>query len=234
MRRRDVLLAAAPLLAAEKLWAVAGEFSSPQIVVRRGSTVVCEGDSLTYGVDRTEQGVPAEEGVHKSNAPQSRTPYPRALKNLLGRDIQMVNRGVPGDRVSDGIRRWLHAPVGALHIILYGTNDGKPRSATDKSVVPVETYQELLGSFVRSRLEKKAQVILVSPPPVANRSLDVALQPYREAARTLALMSSVQFLDASQVFQATAADLYNDGMHFSEAGNIKLANSLARMIKVVE
>ena len=95
--------------------AFGGDASQAPVIIQRGSTIVTEGDSLTYGMDVSSAGVPTQ----INGAPQTRsiTPFPETLAEQLRGCATVVNHGYPGDRSVDGLVRW-QAPSHANVTIL--------------------------------------------------------------------------------------------------------------------
>ncbi|ELL4064113.1 hypothetical protein Q5V72_004685, partial [Escherichia coli] len=94
-------------------------------------TIVCRGDSLTYGEDTTVAPTPpdttptASGRVH--NKTRAATTYPQALQGYLQQafssSINVINQGYSGDNTKLGWGDWDVNVNSDLTIIMYGTND---------------------------------------------------------------------------------------------------------------
>ena len=196
--------------------------------LKPGATIICEGDSLTYGFARgwtRTQG-----GINGSQSPRSLTPYPEELGRLLGGRVRVVNRGMPGDRTLEGVVRWADAPSGQLAIIMYGANDAAVRGRT--AALGVKTYGALLEAMVRRRLNDGAQVIVLLPPPASARDTQPRLDPYRQMAAEVAARTGATAVDAGEALREVDTPLQYDGLHLSDQANRAIAKALASRIAV--
>ena len=104
--------------------------SSPPVTNPRptGSTIVCFGDSLTFGT-----------GAHAGED------YPSQLAELIGREV--VNAGVPGDTTADGLRRLEEDVLGhdpMIVLITLGGNDLRREIPRDEAFANLRTIVERL------------------------------------------------------------------------------------------
>ncbi|EJL34051.1 lysophospholipase L1-like esterase [Caulobacter sp. AP07] len=196
--------------------------------LKPGATIICEGDSLTYGFARG--WTPTQGGINGSLAPRSLTPYPEELGRLLGGQIKVVNLGMPGDRTLEGVTRWADAPSGQLAIIMYGANDAAVRGRN--APLGVATYGALLEALVRRRLNDGAQVIVLLPPPASARDTQPRLDPYRQMAAEVAARTGAKAMDAGEALRGLDAPLQYDGLHLSDQANQAIAKALASRIVV--
>lgn len=202
-------------------------------------TVVCFGDSNTWGADPVSQG---------RLSPDAR--WTGVLRAALGSDFNIIEEGLNGrtTTVDDPIyphrngRDYLppclesHAPVDLITIML-GTNDLKARLG--RSASDIAESAGTLATLARSSPSgpggRPPEVLLISPPPVTllteleemfeggkEKSLKLAGYYKRRADRI-----GVPFFDAGSVIQCS--DL--DGIHFEAGQHAILGRALAEMIR---
>ena len=192
----------------------------PPTVLSKGALIVCEGDSLTYGQDtNTGRGAPI------NGAPQTRsaTPYPETLAGLL--DVTVINRGFPGDRTSEGLKRWKdQAEKPDLTVLMYGSNDWRNFGGYKDGPLPVATYKENLTALVKRRQEQGSQVIVLSPPPT-RIPLGGGLDAYVEASREVATQVGVPWLNTGLMLREVEA-AYSDDVHLNAAGYQAIARGV--------
>lgn len=204
-------------------------------------TIVCFGDSNTWGYD------PATKGRF---APDTR--WTGVLQATLGDGYRVIEEGLNGrtTTVDDPItpyrngRDYLppclesHAPVDLITIML-GTNDLKERfrrSASDiaESAGVLASMAKLSGCGPAGGAP---QVLLIAPPPVATLT-DFAemLEGAEEKSKRFAHFYQkraerlgVHFLDAGSVIRSS--DL--DGIHFEAAEHAKLGRAVAEKIRSI-
>jgi lysophospholipase L1-like esterase len=196
--------------------------------IKPGATIVCEGDSLTYGFARSWG--PSQPGINGYEARRSLSPYPETLEKRLGAGVKVVNRGVPGQRTLEGLYRWADASSGDLAIIMYGTNDAAVRGNAQPMGVGV--YGSLLEALVRRRLYGGAKVILLVPPPASARNTQPMLDPYRQAVVEVGARTGVLVIDTAEAMTAADAPLQADGLHLRAETNVAIAEAIARRIAV--
>lgn len=187
-------------------------------------TVAFEGDSLTYGQDiSTETG--GRPPINGTVLPRSENPFPE----LFAADhpgLTVLNRGYPGDRTSDGLKRWKNAPVAQVTFLMYGTNDfgnfarhpDGPRTAAEFSLH--------LEKLISLKQKRGARVILMAPPPLANPASDKKLEPYRAAVSEIAARDNLTFIDTSIPLKAIS-NKWTDGLHLSVQSNRALSRYLS-------
>lgn len=204
----------------------APRYSGQRIPVHSGGIIVCEGDSLTYGLDRTLGAARGLAPINGSSEPRS-TPFPETLARSLGGRVQVFNRGYPGDRVADGLRRWGAAPPADLVILMYGTNDADP--ARRNGVVPLEQFRREYAALIDRSRRGGAQVVVLLPP--ARRTGDGLLQTYRDAIRGIAVARGAMVIDTRDILPARASAT-TDGVHLNPAGYRAMGAYLAQVVSV--
>ena len=106
-----------------------------------GDTIVCFGDSLTYGV-----------GVSREDT------YPAYLSRMLKTNIEVVNAGVVGDTAAEGLARLQRDVISKnprLVIVFLGTNDFYQG-------VPYEQTHKEISEIVEQLVNFESMVVLVS------------------------------------------------------------------------
>ncbi len=127
-----------------------------------GSRVAFEGDSLIYGQDETQTG--RRPPINGAAQGRSASPTPEHFDELLGYRLQVENRGFPGDRTIDGLRRWRAAKKAALVVIMYWTNDAMNFAGHPDGAIGLERYARALQELVLRRQKEGAAVVLMTPP----------------------------------------------------------------------
>ncbi|MET3724090.1 SGNH/GDSL hydrolase family protein [Sphingomonas trueperi] len=197
------------------------------LAVPRGGTIVCEGDSLTYGAQRRGGSVPA---INGAGAKRVATPFPETLARALGEQVRVVNHGYPADTTAMGVRRWASEPRADLVVLMYGTNDANPRGW--RHAVPIDAYRATLAGLVRRHVTAGAQVLVLAPPPAGTAYAAKAIAPYREAARAAAAAEGVAFADPAAFLQGLAVPLQADGLHLRAEAAARIGEGIARRITV--
>lgn len=205
-------------------------------------TVLCFGDSLTWGYDAEGRGRHAHEDR-----------WPSVLQKALGSAVHVVAEGLNGrttvydDHLADCDRNGArllptilhsHAPVD-LVIIMLGTNDLKGGSAYHAM-----RGMERLVSLVRQhdwpfRDENVPDILIVSPPLVCETGDPVFGAMYRGAVDESRLLAPLYrdmaddlgcgFFDAASVSTATPVD----GVHLDAANTRALGRGLEPIVRMM-
>ena len=213
---------------------------------RRMKTILCYGDSNTYGYNPVN-GFRYPEDVR----------WTGRLKKLLGDEYRIIEEGCNGRTTifDDPVEGWKngmdylrpclnsHKPVD-LVIMMLGTNDLKrtfhasAREIADGAGALVQVIQ----SFTSLKQGFEPKIILVSPPEIGEGirtsdffgSFDVdAIDRSREFAecyQKVAKKYGCIFLDAAKYVQPSV----EDAVHLTEQGHLKLAEALCRVIQYHE
>lgn len=230
-RSRTALAAAAPLPAIQK-----PETTRP--------IWVCLGDSVTHGVGRS--------GVAEADA------YPRRLEQAafaLPRPPWVLNGGRGGETTRGAIERLpsLLKPLPRvdLVVVMYGLNDASlidpgPVARTGPRV-SVADYRENLRALIVEARRHGARVVLCTPNPMTpayryagfgayagKPNLNFALEPFAEAARSLARQEKVPLADVYRLFvkRRQWEALLPDGIHPNAAGLALVAQEVGRVAGV--
>ena len=128
-----------------------------------------------------------------------------------------------------------HDPVpgGDLCIIMLGTNDAASRGLlADREAMPLDRFRAALGRIVTScRAAEMEDIVILAPPPAGSAAMDRRIEPYRAAARAVAVRTGTGFLDPAAAFvHADEPMLQADALHLSAAAHAALASWLAAAI----
>lgn len=168
-------------------------------------TVVCYGDSNTWGYDpRSFLGDRYDQ------------PWPELLRALTG--WEMVNAGSCGRRVP---RQAVELPANAdLVLVMLGINDLLNGEEPETVAQRMEAYLKTLGPV---------HIALVAPPAlcrgewVGSEELVRRSQELADAYRSISDLPGVRFIDT----QGWSIPLCYDGVHFTEQGHRTFAEKLA-------
>lgn len=209
-------------------------------------TILCYGDSLTFGANPQPNGARHAFEVR----------WPSALETTLGGRVRVIAEGLGGrttafdDWCADADRNGArilptllssHAPLD-LVIIMLGTNDLKPSingSAGEASFGVRRLIQMVRGHFAGPG-EPVPQIIVVAPPLIAQSDnaemmghfggLEHAVQQsskFAEFYKKRAGEAGVAFFDAATVAVADPAD----GVHLDAANTKAIGVALAPLVK---
>ena len=128
------------------------------VAAEETETIVCVGDSLTFGVI---SGTPGERDVT----------YPDTLQSLLGDGYEVMNLGKPGHTLTEAGACYLKRPeyelsieeAADMYIIMLGTNDSNLGDKWDATA-----FEEDLNKVVDDYREANPDtiIVLVAPPIV--------------------------------------------------------------------
>ncbi|TPW33076.1 arylesterase [Martelella alba] len=207
-------------------------------------TVLCFGDSLTFGHD------PAGNGAH---AHKDR--WPLVLQERLGNDVYVIPEGLSGrttmfdDHCTDADRNGArvlptllasHAPLD-LVIIMLGTNDLKPW--TGVGALGAARGMSRLIELVRQRVipmnGEVPEMLIVSPPHIVETANDTSMaimpgliaqsQMLSTLYRDLADNSGCGFFDAASVAKASPLD----GVHMDVENTRALGRGLEPITRMM-
>jgi lysophospholipase L1-like esterase len=192
-------------------------------------SVACYGDSITYGQDTSATGV----ATQINGAPQTRSthPFPESLAEALGvagyaGSVTVINRGFPGDSTIEGISRWASASATDVSFIMYGHNDANNYGGYAHGPVSVADYRTNLAQIIQREITKGAAVIVLAPPNVQSDVNNDAIRPYAKAAKELARIYGVEFVDTAEMLQ-TVTSYFTDGVHLTSFAYSEIGWQLA-------
>jgi lysophospholipase L1-like esterase len=208
-------------------------------------TVLCFGDSLTWGVDAENQTRHAYENR-----------WPSVLQKGLGHGVRVIAEGLNGrttvydDYMADCDRNGsrvlptllqTHAPLDLI-VILLGTNDLKPIYANNAVIVGagIKRLVEIIRHHAwPMNLENEPEILLVSPPPF--RETEHALLGPMFAGRIeesfnlasvygdVADELGCGFFDAGSVAQTTPID----GIHLDAENTVAIGRGLEPIVRMM-
>ena len=209
MKKRimSVLLSLALLLGAVTATGLTGT-----VLAGRSTTVLCVGDSITFGYASRADG----SGYQVSN------PYPKVLGNLLGAGYDVRNKGISGTSVVDGDGRtswlsyarthaeesWLQAADVAL--VMLGTNDICTNWAQRAGRFKTE-YQALLDALREQN--PQVQIYILTTPYTDRTDCEAYLPAVTELERELANENGCTLIDLYTVTK-TYYDTYGREAYF--------------------
>jgi lysophospholipase L1-like esterase len=198
----------------------------PSLDLPTGGRVALEGDSVIYGQDETWAGRCAP--INGAAQGRSGSPLPDRLSELLEDRIEIENRGFPGDRTIDGLRRWRHIEEVAVVFIMYGTNDAMNFGGHSGGTLSLTDYAANLRKLANRRRSADAKVVLMTPPPIGVSKWDVRVSPYRTEAKRVAVELDIPILDTSEAL------LGADGLHLNERSLEMLAQFVSSHVHITK
>lgn len=204
-------------------------------------TILCFGDSNTWGFDPTTQERFSRE-----------VRWTGVLRQELGRDYDVIEEGCNGrttvwDDPIEGYKNGRdyfipclvsHKPIDLVTIML-GTNDLKMRFSL--SAFDIANGAGVLVDIVQKSdygpHDRAPKVLLMAPPPVAKlteyaemfEGAEVKSRRFSEHYRRVAQEYGCEFLDTSEVI--VSSDL--DGIHFEASQHKKLGQAVAARVREV-
>ena len=208
-------------------------------------TILCYGDSLTWGSDAETGGRHAREDR-----------WPVVLQAALGDDAQVIAEGLRGrttafdEHLADCDRNgarilptvlYTHAPVD-LVILLLGTNDMKPAIA-GTAVAAMQGMRRLVSlielNALRDGSAEPPAILIVAPPPLcetANHEYSAMFAGGIEQSKMLASLyadladeTGCGFYDAGSVAQTSPVD----GVHLDAANTRAIGKGLEPVVRMM-
>lgn len=208
-------------------------------------TILCYGDSLTWGSDAETGGRHAREDR-----------WPVVLQAALGDDAQVIAEGLRGrttafdEHLADCDRNgarilptvlYTHAPVD-LVILLLGTNDMKPVIA-GTAVAAMQGMRRLVSliqlNALRDGSAEPPAILIVAPPllcETANHEYSAMFAGGIEQSKMLASLyadladeTGCGFYDAGSVAQASPVD----GVHLDAANTRAIGKGLESVVRMM-
>jgi lysophospholipase L1-like esterase len=173
-------------------------------------TIVTLGDSITKG---ERQGVSAEHT------------FSSILQDLLseaGASAEVVNQGVAREQVDMALSR-LEQDVLSLDpdyvVIMYGANDAFIDDGKEDPRLSLEAYTQNLGELVKRCREAGAVPVLMTSPPMGERSPAGKYEPYVSQGVNFNLAAYVEACrDVAQAEGMPLVDLFGDWSEWARKG----------------
>ncbi|WP_347551946.1 SGNH/GDSL hydrolase family protein [Pseudalkalibacillus hwajinpoensis] len=164
--------------------------------------------------------------------------YVRMVRDevMKGREIQFVNKGVSGNRISDLEDRWQEDVMAIDPDVLsisIGINDvWRQLSHPEMTQVYPEDFHSIYERLLDATKSINAKVVLMEPTIIEedlNSKGNQMLIPYVEIVRSLAKKYDAVLVPTHAVFLNAVGDggatLTTDGVHMTEAGNRLMADT---------
>ncbi|GAK70868.1 hypothetical protein RRU01S_14_00890 [Agrobacterium rubi TR3 = NBRC 13261] len=208
-------------------------------------TVLCYGDSLTWGFDAENLGRHAFEDR-----------WPSVLQKALGTDVNVIAEGLNGrttaydDHLADCDRNGArilptllhsHAPLD-LVIIMLGTNDLKRGIGSGNAVGAVKGVERLIN-LVRSHVwsfdDEQPEILIVSAPHICETGNEMFAAMFIDAVEESQMMGSLYrdmadekgcgFFDAASVAVTTPVD----GVHLDAENTRAIGRGLEPVVRMM-
>ncbi|NTE86416.1 SGNH/GDSL hydrolase family protein [Agrobacterium rubi] len=208
-------------------------------------TVLCYGDSLTWGFDAENLGRHAFENR-----------WPSVLQKALGTDVNVIAEGLNGrttaydDHLADCDRNGArilptllhsHAPLD-LVIIMLGTNDLKRGIGSGNAVGAVKGVERLIN-LVRSHVwsfdDEQPEILIVSAPHICETGNEMFAAMFIDAVEESQMMGSLYrdladekgcgFFDAASVAVTTPVD----GVHLDAENTRAIGRGLEPVVRMM-
>lgn len=188
------------------------------------NSIVCIGDSLTYGY-----------GV------STKSSWVELLRKKLN-NVNVINAGVNGDTTIGMVNRFTEDVVynnPDIVVILGGTND----FLTNKSA---ENALKNINIMVKEAIENNIVPIVLSPPKAIGdlalncwdsycdySKVNSLIEQFGEVLNTFCHNEGIDFINLNYIFEKIENNryLYTDGIHLSEEGNKLLFEAVFNIIK---
>lgn len=187
-------------------------------------TIVCLGDSITYGYDNSSK---------MNNYTQVATPYPQALQAILGEKYKVINSGNTGWQARQTIQHlnslvYEHKPDKV--ILMLGINDA--RGSRQGMPVSKNSYYRTMHNIIANLRDHDIDVYLLTPTPVV---LNPRVKQFNKVAVQLAHDMQLNYIDMHKAINEQLAvdnlklkDVEADRIHLSQDYYIKLAEIVAK------
>lgn len=188
-------------------------------------TIVCLGDSITYGYDNSSK---------MKDYKQVKTPYPKALSELLGPNFKVINSGNTGWQAKQTAEH-LNELVFKYHpdkvILMLGINDA--RGSRQGLPVSKNKYFYYMRKIIEQIQDKDIDVLLLTPTPVFHPRV----KGFNQIGVLIAHELNIEFIDmhyeiTKQLEQDNLKlkDVLADRVHLSQDYYIKLARIVSTRI----
>ena len=172
----------------------------------------------------------------------------RSLGNDTAQHVEVLGRGVGGNRVPDLLKR-LDRDVlylrPSLVVVYIGINDVWHFSLNGNGTSRKE-YKQGLGELIQRILASGSRVLLCTPTVIGEKDdgmnpQDSLLNQYANVSRSVARELEINLCDLHETFRAYLSShnpdnrgsgiLTRDGVHLSEAGNSLVAKAIIGCLK---
>ena len=213
---------------------------------KQNITVICEGDSLTYGHDTVssdKQSAPSTTTDNGISHTQTRAgiTYPEALQLYL-RDTYksnsvVINKGFSGDWADASYEHWNINSHADIAFIMLGTNDGDLGASWVPESVRGNIGQYLtdMRKIIRRYINWGTAVVLMTPPRTRNIEIPTTttgayIEPYRHAIMILGDEFGCPVVDAETFLNGCDNSYYSDTVHLNSKGYQYFASRLMSIL----
>lgn len=162
--------------------------------------------------------------------------YVRMIKDKLENTVEVVNKGVSGNRITDLEKRWQKDVIEAKPAVLsisIGINDvWRQLDHPEMKQVYPDDFKEIFERLLNQTSKLNTTLVLMEPT-IINEDVhskgNQMLVPYVEIVRRLAINYDAILVPTHSVFleevNQSDVNLTTDGVHMTEAGNKLMANT---------
>ncbi|KZE63958.1 hydrolase [Fictibacillus phosphorivorans] len=162
--------------------------------------------------------------------------YVRMIKEALPKDVNVINKGVNGHRVTDLAFRWVRDVIDLepdLLSVSIGINDvWRQLDSPDLTQVDVSKFEEVYRELL-SQLSTTTKLVLMEPTIIKENPQSQGNQmliPYVEVVRKLAVEFDAVLVPTHDVFinhlhKKPDVSVTTDGVHMRKKGNELIAKS---------
>ncbi|MQR95919.1 hydrolase [Fictibacillus phosphorivorans] len=162
--------------------------------------------------------------------------YVRMIKEVLSKEVTVINKGVNGHRVTDLAFRWQRDVIDLepdLLSVSIGINDvWRQLDSPQLEQVDVSRFEEVYRGLL-SKLSPKTKLVLMEPTIIKENTKSQGNQlliPYVEAVRNLAKEFDAVLVPTHEVFinhlnKKPDVSLTTDGVHMRRKGNELMAKT---------
>ena len=205
-------------------------------------TVICNGDSLTYGQDtvssdkRSADTTTCDDGSSHTQTRAGKT-YPERLKECLDiiyPDVShaVINKGYSGDYAQISYNRWNVNSNADIALIMLGTNDAHQGASWVSSDVQgsIDKYLTYMRKIIERYLLWGTAVVLLTPPRQLNQENGITgrlTESYRSALYILGKEYNAPVIDTEEFSNGWDATYWCDTTHFNTKGYTAFADRLS-------
>ncbi|EAQ6072467.1 hypothetical protein DBW29_05785 [Salmonella enterica subsp. enterica] len=199
---------------------------------KQNVTILCQGDSITAGMDTTSTDVtPPDTGDAEVNPTitHATITYPARLGVFLnyasGIPVSIIKRGVSGHTAKKSHEYWTSKPNADIVFIMFGINDADPANGTHKEYMQ---YMELL---IRRYVDWGIGVVVMTCASGGVGRTDPLYQKFSQQAKAMATVYGCAHFNANEVlYYMPQGAVEADGVHLNSAGYAKLGEAVAGFI----
>ena len=194
--------------------------------------IVCQGDSITAGMDTTSTDVVPPTGADAIVNPtitHATIEYPARLGVFMnyvsGIPVTVVNQGVSGHTAKEGYEYWTTNPNADVVFLMYGINDADPINSTH------EEYMQYMELLIRRYIDWGCGVVIMACASGGTGRTDPLFQKFAQQAKSMATVFGCAYMNANEVlYYIPQGAVEADGTHLNSAGYSKLGEAVAGFI----